>query len=321
MAGNQSRDIALALILLTSLFGCTSAVAPESTSEPRASLTNTVIVPTVTAEATKTATASMTAQPTLSATRSSKADLSTPIRNVTRISSTPTVSTRVVKRGLEPELLKMKLYSSIEVKIAVGVTISDTLGHQTKVFALPNDATVSYFGGITSASWSRDGRRVLISHAARGLRSALKIVNDDGSDVRDITPSTTGVGYISYAIWSPDGKRVVFRSESDGQGCVFAMGSEGGQPRKLSRCEYQDRPLYWSEDGKYVIVYFTGQKNGPSASLDVLEVDGDLRIPLSQATGQYFDESYHPWRPINKQNCTGTIFTGVFNWSDFRYCK
>lgn len=319
MAGDRLGESTLALLLLGALLGCTSSVALQSMPEPIPTGNSTAIAPNVIVTDIKTATPIATVPITPSVTRSSKVDLLTPSRIITRGPSTPTPSGAIVRRSLEPENQRIKLYNQVEEEIAVGVFISDTIGHQTKIFALPNDSVVSFFGGIASATWSRDGKRILIAHSARGFLSALKIVNSDGSNLQDITPP--GAGFVSYATWSPDGNRIAFHSEINGQGCVFVIGSGGGQPQKVNRCEFQDNPLYWSEDGKYVLVHFTGQKNGPSASFNVLDVDGDQRIPISQAAGRYFDESYHPWRLINRQNCTGASVRGIYNWSNFRDCQ
>jgi dipeptidyl aminopeptidase/acylaminoacyl peptidase len=60
------------------------------------------------------------------------------------------------------------------------------------------------------------------------------VMNADGSNPVDITPSTTGGGD-DVPRFSPDGKRIVFDSDrSDSDGDVWVMNADGSNPVNLT---------------------------------------------------------------------------------------
>lgn len=319
MSKHAFTGITVSLLTISTLLGCAVETRPmASATQTRAVPTETKILPTI--NSTKTA----TPLPTSTSTPSPASPIKTPIVSSTRTIVHPSpasTATAVVRKSLDPELIRRTIFPDLALEIAVGVYVTDGSGNQTRAFRIPKDPTVSFVSGIESAAWSKDGKRILVSYSIDDYRrSTLQIVNADGSIGKDITPSPGG--HISHAIWSLDGQRVVFRYDSEGQACVFILDSEGGQLRKLNQCEYQDHPRYWSVDGKWVIVYFPGQKFGPGADFYALEVDGNQRVPVSQlSVAGFFNERYLPWRTINKPSCVMSAQPGVIEWNDFWFCQ
>jgi Tol biopolymer transport system component len=88
------------------------------------------------------------------------------------------------------------------------------------------------FADAVGADWSPDGSRVTFAASKSGHVSALFVVNADGTDLRQITPS--GLGAIS-AQWSPNGDLIAFTScASSPRTCFRTQAGQldlGGSPQ------------------------------------------------------------------------------------------
>ena len=69
----------------------------------------------------------------------------------------------------------------------------------------------------------------------------------DGSNVRRLT-SHRAMDY--WPVWSPDGKRLAFTSNRDGNYEIYVMNADGTGLRNLTRHRGQDNYATWSPDGK-----------------------------------------------------------------------
>jgi Tol biopolymer transport system component len=59
-----------------------------------------------------------------------------------------------------------------------------------------------------------------------------------------------------YAIWSPDGRRLTFNTNRDGDFEVYVMNADGSQPRNLSRSPESTEGLAdWSPDARRLVFY------------------------------------------------------------------
>ncbi|HET9785080.1 MAG TPA: protease, partial [Terriglobales bacterium] len=70
---------------------------------------------------------------------------------------------------------------------------------------------------------------------------------------------TAGPGIQSHPIFSPDGTRIAFTGEYDGNVDVFVVAATGGEPRRLTYHPGADVAAGWTPDGKQVI--FTSSRN------------------------------------------------------------
>jgi tricorn protease len=64
---------------------------------------------------------------------------------------------------------------------------------------------------------------------------------------------TSGTGYETDPAFSPDGTRIAFTGEYDGNVDVFVMPASGGVPKRLTWHPAADRVLGWTADGKGII--------------------------------------------------------------------
>ncbi|HET7449708.1 MAG TPA: hypothetical protein VFJ78_03870 [Gaiellaceae bacterium] len=106
-----------------------------------------------------------------------------------------------------------------------------------------------------SPSFAPNGNRIAFTR----LGSGIYTMNTDGSGVRRLTSN----GRDSYAVWSPDGKRIAFTRVVGANWRLFTMTADGKQQHRLAGAPPAGRPS-WSKDGKSIFI--------PSAG-DLVRVD------------------------------------------------
>jgi len=130
--------------------------------------------------------------------------------------------------------------------------------------------------------WSRDGRKIAFTRAGgrgRGGPAVLYIyvMNADGSGERRLTREA-GVNY-SFPSWSPDGRKIVFVSERDGNFEVYVMNADGSGQRNLTRHPGHDSAPSWSPDGRKIV--FTTKRDG-NFEVYVMNADGSEQQNLTR---------------------------------------
>jgi serine/threonine-protein kinase len=98
----------------------------------------------------------------------------------------------------------------------------------------------------------------------------------------------------NYApVWSPDGKRIVFNSDANGQLNLFWMPADGsGEPERLTTSDNRQDPSSWSPDGREIV--FT-ERYPPTRELRILSMKGMRQSrPYLQTPG---GSRTHPMSP------------------------
>jgi Tol biopolymer transport system component len=142
------------------------------------------------------------------------------------------------------------------------------------------DATLVY------PNVSPDGRRVVVS---RTVQSNTDIYLLDGARSH---PLTFDAASDSHPVWSPDGTRIVFRSDRAGTDDIYQkLASGAGTDERILASDQVKTPESWSADGRYLLY----RSIDPQTSLDlwVLPMFGDrtpwvfLKTPSREGYGAF----------------------------------
>ena len=152
---------------------------------------------------------------------------------------------------------------------AMAYTQCEGLGSYCGVVVSHADGTVSqYHGGASGyggANWAPDASKLAVSD----WQDILVISLSGGQTVN----LTNGIGSNYGPAWSPDGARIAFGSNRDGQPSLYVMrASDGGDVIRLtSGTEMSGKPT-WSPDSRRLA--FTCGVMGTSADVCVVNADG-----------------------------------------------
>jgi tricorn protease len=106
----------------------------------------------------------------------------------------------------------------------------------------------------------------------------------DGGDAVRIT---SGAGTETDPAFSPDGARIAFTGEYDGNVDVFVAPASGGVPKRLTWHPAPDRVLGWTPDGKNIIFTSTRSAYSRYGEMFTVPADGGVeeKLPLPSGYG------------------------------------
>jgi WD40 repeat protein len=113
-------------------------------------------------------------------------------------------------------------------------------------------------------------------------------MNSDGSDVQRVTRSS---GRDGYPAWSPDGERIVFQSERDGNWEIYQINKDGSEPIRLTNDPADDQDPHWSPDGERIV--FQSERDG---NLEIYRMDSEGNN-IVRLTNNPLEDQYPAWSP------------------------
>src|SRR5262249_36435192 len=146
------------------------------------------------------------------------------------------------------------------------------------------------FAGMRRPSFLPDGSRIVISLPGNSGQQ-IATVNNLGQDKKLLT--TTGLN--SWPAVSPDGKKIAFGSNRDGDYEIYVMNLNGTSTERLTNSPGMDFRPAWSPDGKQLA--FTSNRDG-NYEIYVMNADGSN---VRRVTNHVERDDHACWHPDGRR--------------------
>ena len=103
-------------------------------------------------------------------------------------------------------------------------------------------------------------------------------------------------GYDAECSYSPDGSRILFVSDRDGDPDIYVMDADGGNVRQLTNEPGYDGGPFFSPDGRF-IAYRTDRLEKDMLQIHVMNADGSGDVAITSGQGVRWAPYWHPTKP------------------------
>ena len=136
-----------------------------------------------------------------------------------------------------------------------------------------------------TAVWSPDGRRIAFAGSRTGADGAWSVLHSSHSDIYVMNADGSGTRKLTHnarhnaePAWSPDGRKIAFRSTRNGNRDIYVMNADGSGKRNLTRNAAWDSRPSWSPDGRKIA--FVSNRDG-RLEAHVMNADGSGQRSLT----------------------------------------
>jgi TolB protein len=112
----------------------------------------------------------------------------------------------------------------------------------------------------------------------------------------DLLRLTNSPGYDAECSFSPDGSRILFVSDRDGDPDIYVMNGDGSGVRQLTDAPGYDGGPFFSPDGGW-ITYRTDRLEKDLLQIHVMRSDGSSDVAVTAGKGVRWAPFWHPTRP------------------------
>jgi Tol biopolymer transport system component len=146
------------------------------------------------------------------------------------------------------------------------------------------------FAGMRRPSFFPDGSRIVIS-LPESNGQQIATINNQGKDKKLLTAT----GFNSWPAVSPDGKKIAFGSNRDGDYEIYVMFADGSSPKRLTNSAGMDFRPAWSPDGMQIA--FTSNRDG-DYEIYVMNADGSN---VRRVTNHAERDDHACWHPDGRR--------------------
>jgi Tol biopolymer transport system component len=200
------------------------------------------------------------------------------------------------------------------------VYVSSIMGETSTLVVVNADGSDSHVlpgagSDVADPAWSPDGTRLAFVgregffNPGEGVRFHLFMMNADGSGKTRV--ATEPLAFSSFPFppdasgptWSPDGTRLAFVSNRDGNAEIYTVSATGGAVQRLTNNPADDTLPTWLAGGDRIA--FTSTRGG-SRDVYVMYSDGTLVFGITGNAGNNFDADWQPIAPPAPSNATAS---------------
>jgi len=166
----------------------------------------------------------------------------------------------------------------------------DTSGKDTKVVTKNKNIPVDY------PSWSPNGNLIAASLSEECLPGTeickfdIYVMDSNGENRKNLTKTPSASEWVP--MWSPDGQKIVFSSDRDGDSEIFVMNKDGSNLTQLTNNKGHDGTPRWSPDGEKIV--FETDRDGGDWDLYIMDADGKNPRAVTSNTTSDFSPSWSP---------------------------
>lgn len=145
-------------------------------------------------------------------------------------------------------------------------------------------------------SWSQKGGFIAYDTCENNKCGIFRI-NPDGGNKRQLTEDGGGGAAVS-----PDGKKIAYWSQSDGDFEIYSLNADGSGRRQLTKNKGNDALPAWSPDGK--VIFYLSDQNGQGWAVMAMNPDGSNQRMIVRTSagddprrGWQYQRIAVTWRP------------------------